>query len=218
MTIALVLALSLFQAGTARPGDPADVLLAADRAFFEDTRKNGLESWLGWFAEDVVVVPPNGPLVVGSGAIRRHYEGQRFPPPGFAWEPGTASISTAGDLGWTIGHWGSDASGTAVWSGKYMTVWRKNPGGAWRVVIDCPYDPGYDKHLPGLKSPPRSRCRDSERVFRSSSGNIEASVGSWWAHDDGEGECGGKFLEVWRRYADQSLKVQADTGILQARR
>src|SRR6185436_8339829 len=102
---------------------PGDVLRDADRAFFRDTRKNGLEGWLGWFAEDAVVFPPNGALVVGSEAIRRHYEGlASFPPAGFVWEPDVASISAAGDYGWTIGKWGNDSSGTPVWSGKYITV------------------------------------------------------------------------------------------------
>jgi len=219
MSTALLLALPLLQAAAARSGDPADALRAADRAFFQDTRKKGLEGWLGWFAEDAVVVRPNGPLAVGSEAIREHYGGQAsFPPKGFLWEPSQATISSAGDFGWTIGNWGSDASGAAVWSGKYLTVWRKEPDGTWKVVTDCPYDPGYDKRLPGLTSPPRLLSRESERQFRSSAGDIEVSAGSWWALDDANGECGGKFVEVWRRHADQSLQQMADTGILQAHR
>jgi len=218
MTTALLLALPLLQAGAARAGDPAEVLRTADRAFFKDTREKGLEGWLAWFAEDAVVLPPNGALVVGSEAIREHYEGQgSFPPKGFVWEPSSASISSAGDFGWTIGSWGSDASGAPVWSGKYLTVWRKSPDGSWKVVADSPYDPGYDKQLLGLPSPPRSCCRETERSFRSPGGDLEVSAGSWWALS-GDGECGGKFLEIWRRYADQSLKLQADTGLLQDRR
>jgi ketosteroid isomerase-like protein len=214
----LALALVLAQAGAARADDPAEVLRAADRAFFQDTRKNGLEGWLGWFAEDAVVVPPSGPLAVGSEAIRKHYEGQRgFPYKGFVWQPDTASISSLGDFGWTIGSWGSDATGEAVWNGKYLTVWRKGPDGTWKVVVDCPYDPGYDKRLPGLSGAPRSCTRESERVFLSASGELEASVGSWYALDADQGECGGKFVEVWRRQTDQALKLVVDTGLLQPR-
>lgn len=217
MKIALGLALSLFPAA-ALGEDPADVLRAADRAFFQDTRKNGLEGWLGWFAEDAVVFPPTGALAVGSEAIRRHYEGQGgFPPKGFVWEPDAAAISVAGDFGWTIGRWGNDAGGAPVWSGKYLSVWRKDPGGAWRVVADCSYDPGFDKRLPGLTGAPRSYSRESERQFRSSAGDLEVSAGSWLAIDD-SGECGGKYLSVWRRQADGSLQLVSDTGILQARR
>jgi len=198
---------------------PGDVLRDADRAFFRDTRKNGLEGWLGWFAEDAVVFPPNGALVVGSEAIRRHYEGlASFPPAGFVWEPDVASISAAGDFGWTIGKWGNDSSGTPVWSGKYITVWRKDPGGAWRVVADCPHDPGYDKRMAGLIGPPRSHCREAERQFHSAAGDIEVTAGSWWAIDAESAECGGKFLEVWKRQSDRSLQLVADTGLLQAQR
>ena len=217
MKTALCLALALLPESSVAADDPAEVLKAADRAFFQDTRKNGLEGWLGGFAEDAVVLPPNGPLVVGIGEIRSYYEGQGgFPPAGFAWEPETASISSAGDFGWTTGHWGSDASGKATWSGKYLSVWRKEPDGSWKVVADCPYDPGYDKRLTGLTGPPRSYSRESERQFRSSGGDLEATMGSWWAIDENSKECGGKFLTMWRRHADNSLQLMADTGLLQA--
>src|SRR5688572_2410448 len=112
MKAALCLALALLPAGTAMHEDAADVLRTADRAFFQDTRAKGLEGWLAWFAEDAVVFPPAGPLAAGGAAIRRHYESEGgFPPKGFLWEPEAASIATTGDLGWTIGRWGNDASG-----------------------------------------------------------------------------------------------------------
>jgi ketosteroid isomerase-like protein len=218
MKTALLLALALLQENPSRTSDPAEVLRNADRAFFKDTRANGLEGWLAWFTDDAVVVPPSGPLVVGGEAIRRHYEQRGFPPKGFLWEPSQASISSAKDFGWTIGSWGSDAGGTAVWSGKYLTVWRKGSDGEWRVVADSPYDPGYDKRLSGLSGAPRSQYRETERQFRSSAGDLEAVAGSWLAIDAASRECGGKFLEVWRRNTDGSMQLVADTGLVQAKR
>ena len=219
MKTALCFALALPLAGSPAPEDPADVLKAADRAFFQDTRKNGLEGWLGWFAGDAVVFPPDGALAAGSDRIRAHYESQAsFPPKGFVWEPDAASISAARDFGWTIGRWGNDATGTPVWNGKYLSVWRKEPDGSWKVVADCSYDPGFDTRMPGLTGAPHSLCRESERRFRSDAGELEVSAGSWFALDDGGGECGGKFLSIWRRHADGSLQLVAETGILQARR
>jgi hypothetical protein len=84
-------------------------------------------------------------------------------------------------------------------------------------VADCTYDPVYAERLP-IGGSPRSQCRETERQFRSSAGDLEVTAGSWSATDDGNAECGGKFLQVWRRQADRSLQLVADTGLLQAQR
>ena len=44
-------------------------------------------------------------------------------------------------MGYTWGHFeghSKDANGTAVTtSGRYMTIWRKQPDGSWKVVLDA---------------------------------------------------------------------------------
>ena len=201
------------------PGDPADVLREADRAFCRTTREQGLEGWLAWFAADAVVFPPSGALAVGSAAVRRHYAGiDGFPAQGFLWEPESAAISAAGDFGWTTGRAGNDASGAPAWNGQYLTVWRKEADGSWKVVADCANDARYAARLPGLAGPPATIGRESEQVFRSAAGELWATAGSWWAADSSGGETGGKFLSVWCRNADGSHELVAETGILQAKR
>jgi len=218
-TALLVTLLALGALGHVPAGDPADVLRAADRAFFTATRERGLEGWLSWFAADAIVFPPEGPLAVGSASVRSHYASQPgFPRKGFVWEPESAGISAAGDFGWTTGRWGSDAGGTASWAGKYLTVWRKDADGAWKAVADCALDPAYAARLPGLSAPPQTLGRESEHAFRSAAGDVSATLGSWWANDASGGEAGGKFLSVWRRNADGSHELVAETGILQAKR
>lgn len=213
---ALVLALA---AGVPVPsGDPADVLKEADRAFFRATREKGLEGWLAWFASDAVVFPPSGALAVGSEAVRRHFEAQSgFPARGFIWEPERAGISASGDLGWTIGRAGNDATGTAVWQSHYLTVWRKTSG-AWQVVSDCGYDERFAARLPGLGGPPATFGREAEEVFTSDVGDLFATAGSWWANDAGGAEAGGKFLSVWRKNAEHVHELEVETGILQVKR
>lgn len=199
--------------------DPADVLRESDRAFFRATREKGLEGWLGWFADDAVVFPPSGALAVGRDEVRRHYASLGgFPPRGFLWDPEEAGLATSGDLGWTIGRAGNDASGTPVWTGRYLTVWRKQPDGAWRVVSDCSFDPRYAAVLPGLSEPPTTVGREREHRFASASGELSACLGSWWAADAEGSEAGGKYLALWRKNADGSQELVTETGILQARR
>jgi ketosteroid isomerase-like protein len=199
--------------------DPADVLRAADRAFCAETRARGVDGWLAWFADDAIVFPPNGALAVGRDEVDAHYRGQPgFPAPGFTWEPERAGITTAGDLGWTVGRAGNDATGTPKWSGEYLTVWRKDADGAWRVVTDCGYDATFATRLPGLTGAPVTSGREREHHFRSADGELSAALGTWWASDADGTEVGGKFLSVGRREADGTHALVVETGILQARR
>ena len=204
----------------ARPGeDPADVLRAADRSFCRATRERGREGWLAWFADDAVVFPPSGALAVGAAAVRRHYESQDgFPAAGFLWEPQEAGLATSGDLGWTRGRWGNDASGQALWSGQYLSVWRKQADGAWKVVADCTFAPDFAVLVGGLAGPPLTSGSESACVFASAAGDLAATAGSWWSSDAAGGEVGGKFLSVWRRLPDGTQERLLTTGIAQAQR
>jgi ketosteroid isomerase-like protein len=115
-------------------------LIAADRAFYKSTSEKGLEGWLSWFAEDAVVFPTRGPIVEGLPAIKKLYEETKFSPKGLSWKPKRAIIADSGELGYTYGvaSWeqkGADGKIT-VHHGKYMTVWRRQDDGSWKVVAD----------------------------------------------------------------------------------
>lgn len=202
------------------PGeDPTEVLRADDRAFFRATRERGLEGWLAWFAADAVVFPPAGALAIGSDAVRKHYASLGgFPAKDFTWDPTEAGIAAGGDFGWTRGHWGSDASGKPVWAGEYLSVWRKEKDGAWKVVADCAYAPDFAAKLPGLTGPPVSSGSETECRFASAAGDLAATAGSWWTSDANGTEVGGKFLSVWRRNPDGSHERLWATGVLQTKR
>ena len=53
---------------------------------------------------------------------------------------GIAFASAAGDLGYTLGTWQSthynEAGKGQVTTGKYVTIWRKQADGSWKVVFD----------------------------------------------------------------------------------
>jgi ketosteroid isomerase-like protein len=60
------------------------------------------------------------------------------------WTPEGARMSASGDMGFT---WGSyegrskDRDGTPiVTTGRYMTVWKKQPDGSWKVELDASND------------------------------------------------------------------------------
>ena len=126
------------------PPDPAAVqasLIAADQAFASATAARGLEGWMAAFDSTGIQMEPDVPFTPGLAAIRAAMA------PAFAdtswhltWQPTMAFGSAAGDLGYTLGTWRSlrrDSTGAErISTGKYVTIWRKQADGGWKVVFD----------------------------------------------------------------------------------
>lgn len=148
---ALLLAAALFAAACAPEGpDRAALereLLAADRAFARATAERGAEGWASFFLEEGEMLAP-GSRLRGREAVREAMRaaldasGDRI-----EWEPEEADPAASGDTGITIGRyrtWGSGPEGpVARDSGRYVTLWRRDRAGRWRVRLDI-----------GLPTPP----------------------------------------------------------------
>jgi len=114
-------------------------LMQADRDFCSDWQKNGAEAWARWFAENGV--KEAGPIpAVGREAVRKSVD-ETFGQPGSSlmWTPDEARAMEDGRMGLTRGHF------TAVFNtkgekkeirGQYITIWRKQKDGNWRIVWD----------------------------------------------------------------------------------
>jgi ketosteroid isomerase-like protein len=124
----MILALALLAAGA----DPAP-LIAAERAFARASVENGMMvAFLEYLAEGAVVFRPRP-------ADGRKFYAERGPSDAvLSWGPAFAEIARAGDLGYTGGPWelrpkaGADPTNF----GHYISVWKKQPDGRWRVVAD----------------------------------------------------------------------------------
>ncbi|HUV14737.1 MAG TPA: DUF4440 domain-containing protein [Acidobacteriota bacterium] len=108
-----------------------------DLKFGAASAARGLEGWLSFFAEDASIFPEGSPIITGVEKIRTYYEETGFDPKSLSWKPVKAEISSSGDMGYTIGYWEIKADGAASSaSGKYVTVWKKQKDGSWKVVAD----------------------------------------------------------------------------------
>lgn len=125
-------------AATPAAGQSAADLMEADGAFARAVATGRLEAWVGFFADSGTMFRPGGP-VVGRAAIRA-WMAPTFADTSFrlVWEPVRADV--AGDLGYTIGRWESrrvGADGREVRrTGSYVTIWRRQADGSWKVVVD----------------------------------------------------------------------------------
>ncbi len=129
----------LLLAATRLDAQPA-ALARADEDFNKASAERGVAAWIAAFADDARIFPATGPIVHGLPAIREKWEKGKFSPAGLSWRPDFADVAASGDLGYTVGYWekpGKDKEGRPVVArGKYLTVWRRQADGKWKVVAD----------------------------------------------------------------------------------
>lgn len=121
-------------------GPSPEVLMEADRAFAADVARGGTEAWVSWFAEDGAQIQTGQGEIRGRDAIRQLMAGLDDPNFSLSWEPRRADIAESGDLGWTTGDYVSRGVGAdgkpRQTRGRYVTIWRMQPDGSWKVVMD----------------------------------------------------------------------------------
>ena len=114
-------------------------LLARDGEWSQSTKD--LEKFLSYYAPEASVYPQGMPIATGSGAIRDAFT-KMTSMPGFLlrWSAAKGDVSASGDLGYTSGFYQmtvNNAAGAPMTEkGKYVTVWKKQPGGEWKVIED----------------------------------------------------------------------------------
>ena len=112
----------------------------ADSAFALAADLQGTGIAFASFVAPQGVVFSGSELVIGTDAIRALYDEQQRAGGTLNWRPVYADAVESGDLGWTVGEYvftGRGANGSVVQRfGKYLTIWKKQPDGDWRFVVD----------------------------------------------------------------------------------
>lgn len=123
---------------------PGVILLMELEAKFEkDVIAGGGKAFASWFAPDGMTLANGKPPVVGREAIAAQ---ALWSPKDYqlTWTPEGGQMSPQGDMGFTWGHYegrSKDQNGNpVVTTGRYMTVWKKQPDGTWKVALDSSAD------------------------------------------------------------------------------
>ena len=92
------------------------------------------------------------------------------------WYPTHSQTADSGDLGYTTGPWTfRSADGKTEAFGTFLSVWRKQPDGVWRVVVDCGIShPKFAVAPVGLNVPAASG-----NASPSSAASASPAPGSW---------------------------------------
>lgn len=118
-----------------------EAIKSADAAWAQISINKDWEGSYAYFTSDAVSLVPHAPIAEGIEAIRGVFD-QMQGLPGFAlsWKTASVEVSSSGDLGYSFGSYElsfDGADGAPVTDiGKYMTVWKKQADGAWKVALD----------------------------------------------------------------------------------
>lgn len=116
------------------------LLMELEGKFAQAVATGGGKSFAEWFTEDAVVLNNGQPATLGRGAIaaQAKWDAKDYQ---LTWTPQGAQMGPSNDMGFTWGHYeghSKDRNGQpVVISGRYITVWKKMPDGAWKVAMDA---------------------------------------------------------------------------------
>lgn len=120
---------------TAQETMPAQQLIDADKAFNEMAQKEGTgKAFIAYAAGDPVLIRPGNMPIIGRTEFVEAFS--KVTGSALSWEPLRAEIAASQDLGYTFGRYTLRDGETIKTHGVYVTVWKKQPDGSWKFVLD----------------------------------------------------------------------------------
>jgi ketosteroid isomerase-like protein len=120
---------------------PGKVLLFdLETRFAREVAARGGAGFAAWFAEDGVALGNGKAPLMGRVAIQKsaNWDPKVYQ---LTWTPTDAQMGPSGDEGFTWGHFeghSNDMNGNPVTvTGRFITIWRKQADGSWKVELDA---------------------------------------------------------------------------------
>jgi len=109
---------------------------------------NDLDGTVAFYADDAVLLPPNAPIATDRKSIRESWAGLLGPNTSLSWKWSKIEVAQSGELAYIYGSYrlkmgASTDSGPVNDTGKFLEVWKKQPGGQWKCIVDT-----YNSDLP----------------------------------------------------------------------
>lgn len=146
-------------AAAARDTETAEAVRSADRALVKlACIDKNLDAFVASWEPSGSMMVANAPVATGTEAVRAVFA-PFFALPGFhcEWEPTRVEVARSGELAYSTGAYTNgytDSQGRAVVDrGSYVTVWRKDAGGRWRVAFDTAVSALPAAHVSAASSP-----------------------------------------------------------------
>ncbi len=115
-------------------------LVQTEADFCAMARDQGIPAAFAHFiAPDGVLFDADPQQYRGAAAVARRY-GDSRPSGILTWTPSFVDVAASGDLGYTWGRYEYRATGPdgqpRTATGYFLTIWKRQPDGTWRFVID----------------------------------------------------------------------------------
>lgn len=134
------------EAQMAERSDAAAAIMEADRDFCSALKARDLATFRGFVAEDARFY--GGAVSVGRDRVAEAWGGffAEDRKSVLLWTPKGALVAASGDLGYTHGTYELQSTaedGSAkIGHGQYVSIWRRDTDGRWRVIVDIGTPPG----------------------------------------------------------------------------
>lgn len=165
-------------------------MVDTERAFANACTQKGIrDSFLEYFAADAIAFNP-----APTSAVERLRQRPARPFSEFElrWEPRTGDVASSGDLGWLTGpstFTDHTTPGSTPQPGNYLSVWRRQSDGQWRVFIDQGSQPPQAvSFAPGFVRfafPSRYTGRDTKEAATASLGRADRDLNAALASGSG---------------------------------
>lgn len=121
--------------------DAEQAIRAADQDWLRVFAAKDLEKSVAFMAEDGSMMGPNAPIATGHEAVRKLFAAFfTLSDLKIEWQPMTVGVARSGELGYSTGNYKmtfkNPAGKTIEDQGKYVTIWKKQRDGKWKVGYD----------------------------------------------------------------------------------
>lgn len=123
-------------------------MLDAEWAFIKMAKeKSTHEAFVAQFTDETVLFD-NGPV-----NAKKLYEGRKPGPGWLDWQPCFSDIAASNDFGYNTGPWKfhRDQNSDAIAYGYFVSVWKKQADGTWKLAFDGGISTPKPESLPALK-------------------------------------------------------------------
>jgi len=147
------------------PAEAVRAMVDAERKFYQSGQEKGTRAaFLEFLADDAIIFRP-GP-VNGKESWNQRADTTLD----LVWEPTFAAISRSADFGYDTGpsKWRSKKSeGNFTGFGHFISIWKKQKDGSWKVALDCGIeDVGADSKPPLRLAVPKNAAKTTPQSFQ----------------------------------------------------
>ena len=116
-------------------------LMETSRAWSREAQAGNVDAMLAYWSDDAIVIQPGQEVTRGREPLRAMIERMnKLPGFSISWEPIEARISDGGDMGYLIERTTMKMNGPdgnpVTQQFRAVTIWRKQPDGSWKNVVD----------------------------------------------------------------------------------